>query len=77
MWNLKTKEMINWKRFLMAVLCSAALIGASTGLTRFFPNVMLALMVAAFVCGLTLSFYMLLGEISDLYNSWKDKEDGR
>ena len=69
--------MINWKRLLMAVLCSAALIGASTGLTRFFPNVMLALIVVAFVCGLTLSFYMLLGDILDKDNSLKNKEDGR
>ena len=47
----------------MAVLCSAALIGAGTDLTRFFPNVLLALVVVAFVCALTLSFYMLLGDI--------------
>lgn len=57
--------MINWKRLLIAVLCSAALIGAVTGLTRFFPNVLLALVVVAFVCALTLSFYMLLGDIFD------------
>lgn len=61
----------------MAVLCSAALIGGSFGLTRFFPNVLLALVAVAFVCALTLSFYMLLGDISDLYNSWKNKDDGR
>ena len=69
--------MINWKRLLMAVLCAAALIGAGTGLTRFFHNVFLAFVVVAFICALTLSFYMLLGEISDLYNSWKNKDDGR
>lgn len=68
--------MINWKRLLMAVLCAAALIGGGMGLTRFFPNVFLALVVVAFVCALTLSFYMLLGEITDLYNSWKNKENG-
>lgn len=58
----------------MAVLCSAALIGASKGLTRFFPNVMLALIVVAFVCGLTLSFYMLLGDILDKYKNGTDKD---
>lgn len=58
----------------MAVLCSAALIGASTGLTRFIPNVMLALIVVAFVCGLTLSFYMLLGDILDKDKNGTDKD---
>lgn len=60
--------MINWKRLLMAVLCSAALIGAGTALTRFFPNVLLALVVVAFVCALTLSFYMLLGDMITISN---------
>lgn len=68
--------MINWKRFGIAVLCSAALIGGSMGLARFFPNVLLALVVVVFVCALTLAFYMLLGDISDKYNSWKNKENG-
>ena len=51
----------------MAVLCSAALIAAGTApLTRFFPNVLLALVVVAFVCALTLSFYMLLGDMNTI-----------
>ena len=61
----------------MAVLCSAALIGAGAGLTRFFPNVLLALVVVSFVCWLTVAFYMLLGDILDKDNSWRDKDDGR
>ena len=61
--------MVDWKRLVMAVLCAAALIGGSMGLTRFFPNVFLALVSVAFVCALTLAFYMLLGGISDKDNS--------
>ena len=66
--------MINWKRFGISILCAAALIGASTGLTRFFPNVMLALIVFAFACCLTLSFYMLLGDILDKDKNGTDKD---
>lgn len=66
--------MINWKRFGISILCAAALFGASTGLTRFFPNVMLALIVVAFVCCLTLSFYMLLGDILDKDKNGTDKD---
>ena len=66
--------MINWKRLLMAVLCSAALIGGSLGLIRFFPNVFLALVVVSFVCSLTLAFYMLLGDILDKDKNGTDKD---
>lgn len=66
--------MINWKRLLMAVLCAVALICGSMVLTRFFPNVILALIVVAFVCGLTLSFYMLLGDILDKDKNGTDKD---
>ncbi len=66
--------MINWKRFGIAVLCAAALIGGSIVLTRFFPNVMLALIVVAFVCGVTLSFYMLLGDVLDKDKNGTDKD---
>lgn len=68
--------MINWKRFGIAILCTAALIGGSMGLARFFPNVLLALVAVSFVCSLTLAFYMLLGDILDKDNSWKDKNNG-
>lgn len=61
--------MINWKRLLMAVLCAVTLICGSIALTRFFPNVFLALVVVALVCALTLAFYMLLDDISDKDNS--------
>ena len=58
----------------MAVLCAASLIGASIGLTHFFPNVVLALIVVVLVCCLTLSFYMLLGDILDKDKNGTDKD---
>ena len=44
----------------MAVLCAAISIGGSVVLAQFFPNVLLALIAAAFVFALTFSFYMIL-----------------
>lgn len=67
--------MVNWKRLWIAALCAAALIGGSIVLTRFFPNMCLALIVVVSVCALTLSFYMLLDGILDKDNSQKNKED--
>ena len=58
----------------MAVLCAVTLICGSIALTRFFPNVMLALIMVASVCGLTLSFYMLLGDILDKDKNGTDKD---
>ena len=74
MLNLKTKKMINWKRFGIAILCAAVLIGGSMGLARFFPNVLLALVAVSLVCSLTLAFYMLLGDILDKDKNGTDKD---
>ena len=58
----------------MAVLCAVALICGSMVLTRFFPNVFLAFIVVTLVCALTLSFYMLLGDILDKDKNGADKD---
>ena len=66
--------MVDWKLLGIAILCAAALIGGSIVLTRFFPNVMFALIEVALVCVLILLFYMLIGDISKKDKNGTDKD---
>ena len=65
--------MINWKRLLMAVLCTAILLSAFGVciLLAFLPNKVLFVLavVAIIVCMIIPAFYKALGEASDKDNS--------
>ena len=55
--------MIDWKRLGIAVLCTAILVGGCIVIIHLPIEVLLAFIVVAFVCALTLAFYMLLDDI--------------
>ena len=57
--------MVDWKRLLMAVLCTVGLLGGCIALIHLPIDVLLALVVA----GLVFSFYKALGDIQDKDNS--------
>lgn len=59
------RKMIDWKRLGIAVLCTAILVGGCIVIIL----LPIEFIVVAFVCALTLAFYMLLDDILDKDNS--------
>ena len=66
--------MIDWERLVIAVLCTAILLGVCIVLTLLPNKVLLVLAVVAFVCMIISAFYKTLGDNSDKDKNGTDKD---
>jgi predicted benzoate:H+ symporter BenE len=66
--------MIDWERLVIAVLCTAILLGVCIVLTLLPNKVLLVLAVVAFVCMIISALYKALGDNSDKDKNGTDKD---